>query len=377
MTSATWDIDVAVIGAGVIGLAIAARLAQRGYEVVILETAATIGSGTSSRNSEVSHAGIYYPPSSLKARFCVEGNRTLPDWCRDHGVPHAAVGKMIVATSADEADQLEDIRRRAADNGVILSPVSGSRACSLQPGLTCVDALWSPTTGIVNSHALMLSYLGEAEAHGASLAVNTPVIGGHPLPGGGLALDCGGTDPMALRCRAVVNAAGLFAQSVTASICNAVPPPPLVLAKGSYFDLSIKTPFSTLIYPVPVRGGLGVHYTVDIAGRGRFGPDVEWLEHSDPAAIDYAVDPARGDAFYQAIRRYWPALPDGALHPAYSGVRPKIALPADKTFADFSIQSPEESGVDGLFTLYGIESPGLTSSLPMADHVATLLAERL
>lgn len=374
----SWDIDVAVIGAGVVGLACSAALARAGYSVLCLEAESAFGTITSARNSEVSHAGIYYPAGSLKARLCVEGNRCLPQWCADHGVEYRVTGKLIVATDDAEAERLGGIQAAAAANGVTLAWLDGARAMAQEPALSCVAALWSPTTAIIDSHGLMLACLGEAEQHGASLVLQTPVLGGRPLAGGGLELECGGAEPMSLRCRAVVNAAGLSAQKVNATIAGLAPDhiPPLTLAKGNYFDLGTQPPFRTLVYPVPVNGGLGVHYTVDMAGRGRFGPDVEWLEHADPARIDYRVDPRRGDAFYAAIRRYWPGLPDQALQPAYSGVRPKIPALAGGA-ADFMIQTPADCGIDGLFTLYGIESPGLTSSLPLADHVARLLVEWL
>ncbi|GAB3450309.1 NAD(P)/FAD-dependent oxidoreductase [Insolitispirillum peregrinum] len=374
----SWDIDVAVIGAGVVGLACSAALARAGYSVLCLEAESAFGTITSARNSEVSHAGIYYPAGSLKARLCVEGNRRLPQWCADHGVEYRVTGKLIVATDDAEAERLGSIQAAAAANGVMLEWLDSAQAMAREPALSCAAALWSPTTAIIDSHGLMLACLGEAEQHGASLVLQTPVLGGRPLPSGGLELECGGAEPMTLRCRVVVNAAGLSAQKVNATIAGLAPDhiPPLTLAKGNYFDLGTQPPFRTLVYPVPVNGGLGVHYTVDMAGRGRFGPDVEWLDHADPARIDYRVDPRRGDAFYAAIRRYWPGLPDQALQPAYSGVRPKIPALAGGT-ADFMIQTPADCGIDGLFTLYGIESPGLTSSLPLADHVARLLVEWL
>lgn len=374
----TWDTDVAIIGAGVVGLALAAQTAALGYSVIILEAENAFGTITSARNSEVSHAGIYYPADSLKARLCVEGNKRLPQWCADHGVDYRITGKLIVATSDAEAEQLGVIAQAAANNGVPLQRRSRAQALAQEPSLACVEALWSPTTAIVDSHGLMMSYLAKAEQHGAVLALKTPVLGGQPLAGGGLELWCGGDEPTTLTCRAAVNAAGLSAQAVSAKITGVKEQaiPPLTLAKGNYFDLGCAPPFQTLVYPVPVKGGLGVHYTVDMAGRGRFGPDVEWLSHTDPSLIDYRVDAARSMAFYDAIRRYWPGLPDGALQPAYSGVRPKVpALLGDSP--DFIIHGPAESGVDGLFTLYGIESPGLTSSLPLADHVARLLVEWL
>lgn len=370
-------IDVAVIGAGVVGLAIAATLARHGREVVILEAAEAIGTGTSSRNSEVIHAGIYYPAGSLKARLCVAGRERLYAWCDTHGVPTRQVGKLIVATDAAEATALEALRAKAAANGVTLDVLDGPQARALEPEVRCIAALLSPRTGIVDSHALMLSYLGEAEAHGAMLALGTPVIGGHALDGGGVRLRCGGATPMDLDCRAVVNAAGLGAQGVSLAIegVNHATVPALHLAKGNYFDLATRPPFRHLVYPMPVAAGLGVHYTVDMAGRGRFGPDVEWLPSPDPAtfapaSLDYAVDAARGQAFYGAIRRYWPGLPDGALQPGYSGVRPKVQAPGEAAQADFILHGPAETGVDGLFTLYGIESPGLTSSLALAELVA-------
>ncbi|MFA7430900.1 MAG: NAD(P)/FAD-dependent oxidoreductase [Rhodospirillaceae bacterium] len=369
-------VDVAVVGAGVVGLAIAAALARRGREVVILEAAPAIGTGISSRNSEVIHAGIYYPAGSLKARLCVAGRDALYSWCDTHGVSTRRVGKMIVATDDAEAAALDALRLKAAANGVALEVLDGAQARALEPAVSCVAALLSPATGIVDSHALMLSYLGAAEEHGAALALNTPVLGG-VAEDGGIRLLCGGAQPMDLLCRTVVNAAGLGAQRLTLSIdgADAAAVPALHLAKGSYFDLATSPPFQRLVYPMPVAAGLGVHYTVDMAGRGRFGPDVEWLPSPDartfdPATLPYAVDAARGDVFYGAIRRYWPGLPDGALQPAYSGVRPKVQAPGDATAPDFILHGPAESGVDGLFTLYGIESPGLTSSLALAEHVA-------
>lgn len=367
--------EVVVIGAGVIGLALAATLARQGREVVIVEAEPAIGTGTSSRNSEVIHAGIYYPEGSLKARLCVAGKALLYDWCQTHGIAHRRTGKLIVATREAETQALEGVARKAAANGVDLSLLDAAQARALEPALSCQAALFSPTTGIVDSHGLMLSLLGVAEDHGAALALATPVLGGEP-GSGGITLHCGGRDPMALNARLVINAAGLGAQAVSRAL-GVVPErvPPQSLAKGSYFDLTCSPPFSRLVYPTPVDGGLGVHYTVDLGGRGRFGPDVEWLPpETRPETLDYAVAPERGAVFYEAVRRYWPGLPDGALAPAYAGVRPKLHGPGTAA-ADFVVHTPHDTDVDGLFTLYGIESPGLTSSLALAQHVAGLVEE--
>lgn len=368
------QVDVVVIGAGVVGLAVAAMLAEAGREVVIVEAGPAIGTVTSARNSEVIHAGLYYPQGSLKARLCVEGRQALYDWCAARGVAARKVGKLIVATDAAEAAALEVLRQKAAANGVDLEPLTGAQAMALEPALSCVAALRSPETGIVDSHGLMLSYLGVAEDHGAMLALNTPVLSG-VAEDGGICLRCGGAEPMTLKARVVVNCAGLWAQRVSRSIEGVNPQavPPLSLAKGNYFDLTTAPPFRTLVYPVPVNGGLGVHYTVDLGGRGRFGPDVEWLDHADPDAIDYQVSPQRGDVFYAAVRRYWPGLPDGALAAGYAGVRPK-PHPARAAAEDFIVQSPSQTGVEGLFTLYGIESPGLTASLALGRLVADRVA---
>lgn len=373
----TASTDVLVVGAGVVGLAIAAALARSGREVIIAETAETFGTGTSARNSEVVHAGLYYPKGSLKARFCIEGNHRLHDWCAQRGVRLAPVGKLIVATTADECNGLERLRQTAADSGVELIPQTTAQALAREPALSCAGALWSPRTSIIDSHGLMLSLLGDAEDHGAMLARNTPMVSATPTADGGLEVLCGGASPMRLRCRAVVNAAGLWARRVSLSIAGLPPQtvPPLSLAKGNYFSLSGRSPFTSLVYPLPVAGGLGVHYTVDLAGQGRFGPDVEWLDdlnaahEVDPDQIDYRVSPQRGDAFYAAIRRYWPGLTDGALQPAYSGVRPK-PHPARAASEDFILHGPAESGLSGYFALYGIESPGLTSSLALGDAMA-------
>jgi len=361
-------VECVVIGAGVIGLAIARRLAQAGREVIVLEAAEGIGTITSSRNSEVIHAGIYYKAGSLMARMCVSGKRTLYEYCHDHGIPHRNCGKLIVATTPKETEKLQSIKVHAEANGVDdLQTLTGEAARALEPALNCEAALLSPSTGIVDSHAYMLALRGEAEDAGTAFAFHTPLLGGK-VDAGRIQLDAGGETPMSLACRLLVNAAGLSASAVARSI-DGMPIdliPPAYLAKGNYFSCSARAPFSHLIYPVPEPGGLGVHLTLDMAGQARFGPDVEWVDR-----IDYAVDPARAERFYPAIRRYWPALPDGALMPSYSGMRPKIVPPA-VAVQDFLIQGSRDHGIDGLINLFGIESPGLTSSLAIADHVVEL-----
>jgi L-2-hydroxyglutarate oxidase LhgO len=352
----------------VIGLAVARRLAEAGREVIVLEAAEGIGTVTSSRNSEVIHAGIYYPAASLMAQLCVSGKLALYDYCRDHGIPHRNSGKLIVATTRDESLKLQSIKARAEANGVHdLQILSGEEARALEPALHCDAALLSPSTGIIDSHAFMLALRGDAEDAGAAFAFHAPLL---RAKAGlrGFELDVGGEAPITLACDLLVNSAGLAATSVARGI-DGMPIeliPPAYLAKGNYFSCSARSPFSHLIYPVPEPGGLGVHLTLDMAGQARFGPDVEWVD-----TIDYAVDPARAEKFYPAIRRYWPTLPDGALTPGYSGMRPKIVSPAVAA-QDFLIQGPKDHGVGGLINLFGIESPGLTSSLAIADHVAGL-----
>jgi L-2-hydroxyglutarate oxidase LhgO len=364
------EVEAIVVGAGVIGLAAARALALAGREVVVLEKAYTIGFETSSRNSEVIHGGLYYPQGSLKATSCVEGRERLYLYCRDHGVPHAALGKLIVATSDEEIPGVEKIAAAAKANGVgNLEWLSVAQAQAMEPELHCVAALLSPSTGIIDSHALMLAYQGEAEDNGAMVAFKTPLLGG-AVRGDGFELNIGGDEPTTIRCRILVNAAGLHAPALARAI-DGIPLdtiPPAYFCRGCYFTLAGKTPFHRLIYPVPVPGGLGVHITLDLAGQARFGPDVEWIDD-----VDYAVDPRRCDSFYAAVRRYWPGLQDGALQPGYAGIRPKISGPNDPA-TDFVIQGPAEHGVPGLVNCYGIESPGLTASLPLADEVLRKLA---
>jgi L-2-hydroxyglutarate oxidase LhgO len=356
-------VDAVVIGAGVMGLAVGRALAMAGREVVILEAEDAIGKHTSSRNSEVIHAGIYYPQESLKARACVEGRQRLYSYCAERGVPHRRCGKLIVATDAAQLDELEGIRQRAQANGVTdVVGLSSAQARAMEPELRCVAALHSPSTGIIDSHALMLAYLGDAERAGAMLALRSPLVRGMVRPGA-IELHVAGAEP--ILAAQVVNSAGLRAPSLARRI-EGYPPalaPPELYAKGNYYTLSQRPPFSRLVYPVPEPGGLGVHVTLDLGGQARFGPDVEWVER-----IDYTVDPRRAERFYAAIRCYWPALPDGALEPGYAGIRPKISAEGAPA-ADFLVQGPRAHGVAGLVNLFGIESPGLTASLPLADAV--------
>ena len=356
-------VDAVVIGAGVVGLAVARALAKAGRDVVILEAEDAIGTHTSSRNSEVIHAGIYYPPRSLKARTCVEGRQRLYAYCAERSVPHKRCGKLIVATDAAQAKELEGIRQRAGANGVTdLVRVSPEQARALEPALHCVAAVHSPSTGIVDSHALMLAYLSDAERAGAMLALKSPFAKG-VVCAGGIEVHVANAEP--ILAGQVVNSAGLRAPSLARRVQGypEAQAPPELYAKGSYYTLASRSPFTRLVYPVPEPGGLGVHVTLDLDERARFGPDVEWVD-----TIDYTVDPRRADRFYAAIRRYWPDLPDDALEPGYAGIRPKISG-KNEPAADFVVQGPRVHGVPGLVNLFGIESPGLTASLPLADAV--------
>ncbi|HET7879834.1 MAG TPA: NAD(P)/FAD-dependent oxidoreductase [Acetobacteraceae bacterium] len=364
------SVDCVVVGAGVVGLAVARALALAGREVLLLEAAEGIGTETSSRNSEVIHAGIYYPAGSLMARFCVAGRRALYAYCAEKGVPHANCGKLIVATSGEEDAMLAGIKRRAEVNGVEgMRVLTAAEAIALEPNLRCTSALLSPATGIVDSHAFMLALQGDAENAGAVPVFFSPVMGGRAIAGG-MEIDVGGADPMTLRCRLLVNSTGLHAPYVASRFAGmpAERIPGAWYAKGNYFTLSGRSPFSRLIYPVPVPGGLGVHLTIDLGAQARFGPDVEWIE-----TIDYSVDPARADSFYAAVRKYWPELKDGALQPGYAGIRPKI-VPRGAAAQDFIVQGPQTHGVPGLINLFGIESPGLTASLAIAEYVLEVAA---
>lgn len=361
-------VDCVVIGAGVVGLAVARALALNGREVLVLEAAEAIGTQTSSRNSEVIHAGLYYPQGSLKALLCVRGKQMLYDYCAERGIGHKRCGKLIVATSEQQVPALQGILTKAAANGVNdLVLLTREQARALEPALECVAAVHSPSTGIVDSHGLMLSLQGDLENAGGMVAFHSPLARARVTPQG---IELVAQDGTGLRARSVVNAAGLQAPLLARRFEGLDPQhvPTAYYAKGNYFTLAGRSPFTRLIYPVPEAAGLGVHLTIDLGGQAKFGPDVQWVASPD----DLVVDPARGDAFYAEVRKYWPALPDAALQAGYAGIRPKISGPAEAA-RDFVIQGPAGHGVPGLVNLFGIESPGLTSSLAIAARVAELV----
>jgi L-2-hydroxyglutarate oxidase LhgO len=361
-------VECVVIGAGVVGLAVARALAQRGHEVLVLEAADRFGTGISSRSSEVIHAGIYYTPGSLKARLCTAGRERLYEYCPRVGVAHQRCGKLIVATTDEQVAQLSAIQQTAARNQVELQWLSAEQARALEPELICHAALLSPLTGIIDSHGLMLALLGEAEQHGATVAYGTAVARLWPQSNALLLAVNQETQP-SLRARAVINCAGLHAAQLARSVADLAAHhiPRVYLARGHYFSLAGRAPFRHLVYPIPIPGGLGVHLTLDITGRARFGPDVEWIDE-----INYQVCSARATSFYESVRRFWPSLADDQLVPAYAGIRPNLSGPGAKA-ADFIVQGPTVHGIAGLINLFGIDSPGLTASLPLADHVAELL----
>lgn len=362
------QVDCVVVGAGVVGLAVARALALQGREVMLLEAASSIGTGTSSRNSEVIHAGIYYPQGSLKAKLCVQGRQMLYAYCEARGIGHNRCGKLIVATSDAQVAQLQGIIDKAAANGVFdLLLLTREQARALEPQLECVAAVHSPSTGIVDSHALMLALQGELENAGGVVVLNSPLAAAECAQS---AITLIASDGTQLQAKTVVNAAGLSAPALAQRFKGLAAQfiPPSYYAKGNYFTLSGRSPFARLIYPVPEAAGLGVHLTIDLGGQAKFGPDVQWVDSPD----DLLVDPARGDAFYAEVRKYWPALADGALQAGYAGMRPKLQAPHEPA-RDFVIQGPLEHGVPGLVNLFGIESPGLTSSLAMGDYVSEML----
>jgi L-2-hydroxyglutarate oxidase LhgO len=362
--------DTLIIGAGVIGLAVARALAMAGRDVIVVEKNTGIGEETSSRNSEVIHAGLYYPTGSLKARLCVAGKEALYAYCADRGIPHRRCGKVLVAGSQTQLEQLRAIERQAAINGVTdLEWLDERRVRALEPAVDGVAGLFSPSTGIFDSHALMVALQGDLERHGGMLALKSEFVDGEVDDGRlRVTIDSDGTRSTIVA-RTLVNCGGLHASRVAGALRGLDPRlvPATRFAKGNYFNLRGPSPFRHLVYPLPEQGGLGVHATLDLAGRTRFGPDVEWSD-----TLDYRVDVSRAAAFYAAIRRYWPALADGTLEPGHVGIRPKIAGPGEQA-ADFLIQGPADHGIEGLVNLFGIESPGLTACLAIADHVAGLL----
>ena len=374
------QVDCVVIGAGVVGLAVAREMALQGRETILLEREAAFGTISSARNSEVIHAGIYYPKDSLKAKLCVEGNRLLYEYCRSRQVATQPYGKLIVATDDTQVDDLQAILYKAQNNGVPeINMISGDAAKTLEPNLQCSAAILSSSTGIVDSHGYMLSLLGGFEDAGGMIAYQSPLISAKPIGNnaeGGFELEIGGADGMQIQTKLLINCAGMSAP-VLAQKIEGLPKeqiPKAYFAKGNYFSLSGKSPFSHLIYPIPEPGGLGVHLTLDMGGQAKFGPDVEWLDIEQEEQIDYTVDPKRGEGFYAAVRCYWPGLKDGALQPDYSGVRAKI-VPPDAPAGDFYFAGPKQHNLHGLFNLYGFESPGLTSSLAIANHLEKLIKD--
>ena len=376
------QVDCVVIGAGVVGLAVAREMALQGRETILLERENAFGTISSARNSEVIHAGIYYPKDSLKAKLCVQGNRLLYEYCRDHQVATQPYGKLIVASDEAQIDDLRAILYKAQNNGVPeIKFISGEEAKALEPNLKCSAAILSSTTGIVDSHGYMLSLLGGFEDAGGMVAYQSPLISAKPIGDkaqNGYLLEVGGADGMQIQTQLLINCAGISAPAVAQKIegLSKEQIPKAYFAKGNYFSLSGKSPFNHLIYPIPEPGGLGVHLTLDMGGQAKFGPDVEWLDIDREDQIDYTVDPKRGDGFYEAVRRYWPGLKDGSLQPDYSGVRAKI-VPPNSPAGDFCFSTPQEHKMQGLYNLYGFESPGLTSSLAIARYLEAQIKSSL
>ena len=363
-------VGAVVVGAGVVGLAVGRALARAGTETIVVEAESAIGTGTSSRNSEVIHAGIYNHPGTHKARLCIAGRPALYAYCESHGVGHRRIGKMIVATDEGQIGKLAALKAQAEANGVNdLEWLDRDAARALEPNVASVRALWSPSTGIIDSHGFMLALQGDLEAAGGAVALSTPVLRAE-VRSDGITIETGGEAPMTLGCDVLINASGLDAPNFARRIAGypTERAPRALLCRGNYFGLvGVKAPFSHLVYPIPEQAGLGIHATVDLAGQVRFGPDTEWIE-----AIDYTPNPARAARFATAIRTYWPGLPDGALVPAYAGIRPKIVGPGEPA-ADFVIEGPADHGIAGLVNLFGIESPGLTAALPLGELVCGLV----
>ena len=372
------QVDCVVIGAGVVGLAVAREMALQGRETILLERESAFGTISSARNSEVIHAGIYYPKDSLKAKLCVEGNRMLYEYCRTHHVATQPYGKLIVASDDSQLDDLQAILYKAQQNQVPeIKMITGDQAKAMEPELNCAAAVLSASTGIVDSHGFMLSLLGGFEDAGGMIAYQSPLINAKPIGENakyGFELEIGGADGMKIKTKLLINCAGMSAPAIAKKIEGLKEDqiPKAYFAKGNYFSLSGKSPFKHLIYPIPEPGGLGVHLTLDMGGQAKFGPDVEWLEIDEESQIDYTVNPKRGEGFYEAVRRYWPGLKDNALQPDYSGVRAKI-VPPNSPAGDFCFNTPKDHGLEGLFNLYGFESPGLTSSLAIAKHLEGLI----
>ena len=371
------QVDCVVIGAGVVGLAVAREMALQGHETILLEREGSFGTISSARNSEVIHAGIYYPKDSLKAKLCVEGNRLLYEYCRAHQVGTQAYGKLIVADES-QIDDLQAILYKAQNNGVPeIKMITGEEARQLEPKLKCSAAILSASTGIVDSHGFMLSLLGGFEDAGGMIAYHSPLISAKPIgqgTQGGFELSIGGPDGMKLQTKLLINCAGMSAPAIAQKIegLSKDQIPKAHFAKGNYFSLSGKSPFTHLIYPIPEPGGLGVHLTLDMAGQAKFGPDVEWLDIENEEQIDYTVNPKRSEGFYEAVRRYWPELKDNSLQPDYSGVRAKI-VPPNTLAGDFCFNTPQDHDLQGLYNLYGFESPGLTSSIAIARYLERLI----
>ena len=376
------QVDCVVVGAGVVGLAVAREMALQGRETILLEREASFGTISSARNSEVIHAGIYYPKDSLKAKLCVEGNRLLYEYCRSHQVSTQAYGKLIVAADTSQLDDLQAILYKAQNNQVPdIKMISGVQAKALEPELQCEAAVLSSSTGVVDSHGLMLSLLGGFEDAGGMVAYQSPLLIAKPIGNnaeGGFELTIGGADGMTIQTKLLINCAGLSAPALAQKIEGLSKDliPKAYFAKGNYFSLSGKSPFSHLIYPIPEPGGLGVHLTLDMGGQAKFGPDVEWLDIDEESQINYTVDQERGDSFYAAIRKYWPGLKDGSLQADYSGVRAKIVAP-NAPAGDFYFEGPGQHQLNGLFNLYGFESPGLTSCLAIAQHLEAQIKSSL